>query len=64
MKYLVTYSGFLGDKSINASLEVESISITGCIQNFTNKMRNNHPGVTIKKLSIEQKEEKNESPVR
>lgn len=64
MKYSVTYSGFLGDKPINASLEVESISITGCIQNFTNKMRNNHPGVTIKKLSIEQKEEKNESPVR
>lgn len=62
MKYLINYSGFLGDKPIEASLEVESISITGCIQNFSNKMRNK--GVDIKKLSITEieKKEKDESP--
>lgn len=62
MKYSITYSGFLGGKPIEASLEVESISITGCVQNFTNKMRNK--GVDIKKLSIIEKEETNENPTR
>jgi hypothetical protein len=59
MKYSITYSGFLGDKPIEASLEVESISITGCVQNFTNKMRNK--GVHVTKLSIIEKEETNEN---
>lgn len=62
MKYLITYSGFMGDNPISGTLDVESISITGCIQNFTNKMRNK--GVDIKKLSITEieKKEKDESP--
>lgn len=62
MKYLITYSGFMGDNPISGTLDVESISITGCIQNFTNKMRNK--GVDIKKLSITEieKAEKDESP--
>lgn len=59
MKYLITYSGFLGDKPIHASVELESISITGCVQNFCNKMRNQR--VDIKKIHIEEKT-KNESP--
>lgn len=59
MKYLITYSGFLGDKPIQASVELESISITGCVQNFCNKMRNQR--VDIKKIHIEEKT-KNESP--
>jgi len=62
MKYSITYSGFMGGNPISGTLEVESISITGCIQNFTNKMRNNHPTVILKKLSIIEKEETNENP--
>lgn len=60
MTYTIHYSGFLGDKPIQASLELDSISITGCVQNFCNKMRNQR--VDIKKIHIEEKTKKNESP--
>ena len=39
MKYLVNYSGFMGANPISASVEVESISLTGCMQNITKKVR-------------------------
>jgi hypothetical protein len=62
MTYSITYSGFLGEKPIEGSQEVESISITGCLQNFCNKMRNQR--VEIKKIRIEETTKRNESPAR
>lgn len=55
MKYLVNYSGFMGANPISASVEVESISLTGCMQNITKKVRDR--GVDVKKISIEELEE-------
>ena len=55
MKFLVTYSGFIGANPISATTEIESISITGCTQNFCNRMRNK--GVDIKKITIQELEE-------
>lgn len=59
MKYLITYSGFLGEKPINGSTEVESISITGALQNFAKKMSDK--SVDIKSISVVEKEPQDEN---
>jgi len=64
MTYAVDYHGHMGENPIHGATEIESISITGCLQNFCNKMRKK--GVDIKKITIQQLEEEtqNESPAR
>ena len=53
MKYSITYSGFLAGKPISGSAEVESISITGCIQGFLRKMFNKD--VDMRKITVQQR---------
>lgn len=59
MKYIIRYSGFLGGKPIDGSTEVESISITGALQNFVKKMSDK--SVDIKSISVVEKEPQDES---
>ena len=62
MTYSINYSGKLKEHKIDATLKVESISITGALANFLNKMRDQHEGLTLSKVCItDETKEENEN---